>query len=78
MKARNISDKKIEIIQWISAIHDEKLIDELMEIRSSRVPDYPNLSDNEIIKQARVAEEDIKFNRTVSQSEVKKRFGIDD
>ncbi|MEH6408127.1 MAG: hypothetical protein V7767_12680 [Leeuwenhoekiella sp.] len=38
----NLKDKKIELIQWLSTLSDESLIDQLMELRKQEKKDWYN------------------------------------
>ncbi|WP_416444706.1 hypothetical protein ACH3O9_04195 [Leeuwenhoekiella sp. A16] len=38
----NLQDKKIELIQWLSTLSDESLIDQLMELRQQEKKDWYN------------------------------------
>tara|TARA_B100000949_G_scaffold187241_1_gene169700 strand:+ start:79 stop:312 length:234 start_codon:yes stop_codon:yes gene_type:complete len=38
----NLQDKKIELIQWLSTLSDESLIDQLMELRKQEKKDWYN------------------------------------
>jgi hypothetical protein len=39
-KDLNLSIKKIELIQWLSSLEDERVIEKLMEVRTSEANDW--------------------------------------
>ena len=44
----NIQNKKIELIQWVSSIEDESIIEKIVELRKKEVKDWWNsISENE-------------------------------
>ena len=44
----NIQNKKIELIQWVSSIEDESIIEKIVELRKKEDKDWWNsISENE-------------------------------
>lgn len=70
----NLEHKKLELIQWISVVEDEDLIDKMLDVKKHESHDWwDEISDAE--KEAiRRGKEDIKAGRTVPHEEVRKIY----
>lgn len=74
-----ISEKKIDLIFWLSNLQDEEVLDQLESIRkktikSSYQKSLSPLTMEELENRVAEAEEDFKAGRVISQEELKKRI----
>jgi hypothetical protein len=74
-----IAEKKLELISWLSNLHDEGILDQLESVRKkAALEKYQRslspMSIEEFKKGLSEAEEDIKAGRVISQEELKKRI----
>ncbi len=71
-RAMNIHDlqlEKINLINWITRLQDEAIIAKLRKIQSKEnIVDFPSLSDQEIMDQAKLALKQIKEGKTTTQA----------
>jgi short subunit dehydrogenase-like uncharacterized protein len=76
---RTISDKKIDLISWLTNLQDEEVLDQLESIRKKAVQsDYQKslspMTIEEFENRVAEAEKDIMEGRIISQEELKKRI----
>lgn len=74
-----ISEKKIDLISWLTHLQDEEVLEQLESIRKKAVQsDYQKsaspMTMEEFENRVAEAEEDIKEGRIISQEELKKRI----
>ena len=74
-----ITEKKTDLISWLSNLQDEEILDQLESIRKKTVQEYyqkslSTISMEELENRIAEAEEDIKAGRIISQEELKKRI----
>ena len=76
----NILAKKISLIEWITAINDEKIINKIEEIKikssHNKVNVLKEMSIEEFIKRYNKSEKDIEAGNLVAQEDAKKYFVI--
>ncbi len=70
----NIQDKKIELIQWLSTLNDESVIEKILELRDTEKTDWwEGISE----KEKESIEQGIKdadSRKLTSQSEIRKSY----
>lgn len=72
----DITHKKKNLIEWLTNLKDERLVDQLLLIMKHGQA-YPiGLSNEEIRDRLLAAEEDIKYGRVMSQEEVEAKFEL--
>jgi predicted Zn-dependent protease len=74
-----IAEKKLELISWLSNLHDEEILDQLESVRKkAALEKYQKslspMSAEELENSLAEAEEDIQAGRVISQEELKKRI----
>lgn len=74
-----IAEKKLELISWLSNLHDEEILDQLKSVRKkATLEKYQKslspMSMEELENSLAEAEEDIQAGRVISQEELKKRI----
>lgn len=75
MNTSELQSEKISLINCITRLQDEAIIAQLKKIQSKTDDvEYPYLNDEDIIIQAEVAEEEIKFGKTVSHKAAYQEF----
>lgn len=70
----NIQDKKIELIQWLSTLNDESVIEKILELRDTEKTDWwegISAKEKESIEQGI---KDADSGKLTSQSEIRKSY----
>lgn len=70
----NLQNKKIELIQWLSSINDESLIDKLMTLKKKAKADWWNEISNAEKKSLEKGIQDADNGKLTSHSNVKKVY----
>ncbi|MBA4743787.1 MAG: hypothetical protein H2058_00890 [Muricauda sp.] len=70
----NIQDKKIELIQWLSTLNDESIIEKIMKLRESEKANWWKEISNEEKKSIAKGIEDAASGKMESHSNVKKLY----
>ena len=70
----NIQNKKVELIQWLTTLNDESIIQQLIDFRNSQIKDWwKELSDAEI-ESIEKGIQDADEEKIVSHSEARKVY----
>ncbi len=67
----NLQNKKIELIQWLSTLNDQSLIDELMKLRKKEKTDWWNKISEAERQSIEKGIQDAENGKLTSHSEVK-------
>ena len=70
----NLQNKKIELIQWLSTLDDQSLIDKLMKLRKKEKTDWWNEISTDEQKSIEKGIQDADNGRLTSHSNVKKNY----
>ncbi len=70
----NIQNKKIELIQWLSTLNDESIIEKIMKLRESEKIDWWEEISKEEIKSIEEGIRDAKSGKLKSHSEARKLY----
>ncbi|WP_298248411.1 hypothetical protein [uncultured Christiangramia sp.] len=70
----NIQNKKIELIQWLSTLNDESIIEKVMKLRESEKTDWWKEISNEEKKSIEKGIQDADSGKLRSHSEAKKIY----
>lgn len=70
----NIQDKKIELIQWLSTLNDESIIEKIMKLRESEKADWWEEISKEEKKSIEKGMKDVASGRMEPHSNVKKLY----
>ncbi|SFD05476.1 hypothetical protein [Algibacter pectinivorans] len=71
----SLQNKKIELIQWLSTLNDQSLIDKLMKLRETEQADWWNDISESEKKSIEKGIEDADNKKLTSHSEVRKIYG---
>lgn len=71
----DIQDKKIELIQWLSTLNDESIIEKIMKLRESEKVDWWENISNEEKRSIEQGIEDATSGRMKPHSKAKKLYG---
>ncbi len=71
----DIQNKKLELIQWLSTLNDESVIEKLLELRNAEKEDWWDKISMDEKKSIEKGIEDSKAGRLKSHSEAKKLYG---
>lgn len=75
MNIHDLQLEKINLINWITRLQDEAIIAKLRKIQSKEdIVDFPSLSDQEIMDQAKLALKQIKEGKTTTQANFRAEF----
>jgi hypothetical protein len=75
MNTSELQYEKISLINWITRLQDEVIIAQLKKIQSSTEEvEFPYLTEEDIVIQAEVAEQEIKLGKTLSHDDAYKEF----
>ena len=70
----NLQNKKIELIQWLSTLDDQSLIDKLMKLRKKEKTDWWNEISTDEQKSIEKGIQDADNGKLTSHSNVKKHY----
>lgn len=70
----NLQNKKIELIQWLSTLNDQILIDKLMSLRKKEKTDWWNEISNDQKKSIEKGIIDANNGKLTSHQDVKKKY----
>ncbi|MDW5289934.1 hypothetical protein [Formosa sp. PL04] len=70
----NLQNKKIELIQWLSTLEDQSMIDKLMKLRKKEKTDWWNTISKEEQNSIEKGIEDAEKGKLTSHSNVKKHY----
>jgi hypothetical protein len=70
----NLQNKKIELIQWLSTLDDQSLIDKLMKLRNKEKTDWWNEISTDELKSIEKGIQDADNGKLTSHSNVKKIY----
>ena len=70
----NLQNKKIELIQWLSTLDDQSLIDKLMKLRKKEKTDWWNEISTDEQKSIEKGIQDADNGKLTSHSNVKKNY----
>ncbi len=70
----NIQNKKIELIQWLSTLNDESIIEKIMKLRENEKTDWWNEISKEERKSIEKGIQDADSGNLKSHSEAKKTY----
>ena len=70
----NLQNKKIELIQWLSTLDDQSLIDKLMKLRKKEKTDWWNEISTDEQKSIEKGIQDADNGKLTSHSNVKKKY----
>ena len=71
----NIQNKKIELIQWLSTLNDESIIEKVMKLRDNEKTDWWREISKEERKSIEKGIQDADSGKLKSHSEAKKLYG---
>lgn len=73
-----LNEKKIKLIERLLHVSDENIITELLDYFSTEKsePSLGSMTEEELKSRLRESNEDILNGNVISQSEIKKRFGL--
>ena len=71
----NFQNKKIELIQWLSTLNDESIIEKIMKLRESEKTDWWTEISKEEKKSIEEGIQDADSGRLKSHSEARKLYG---
>ena len=70
----NLQNKKMELIQWLSTLNDQSLIDKLMKLRNKERTDWWNEISNAEKKSIEIGIQDADNGKLTSHTNVKKVY----
>ena len=75
MNTSELQYEKISLINWITRLQDEVIIAQLKKIQSTAEDvEFPYLTEEDIVVQAEVAEQEIKLGKTLSHDDAFQEF----
>ncbi len=71
----NIQSKKLLLIEWITALHDSKVLDKLIALQKSKVEDWADKISIDEQEDLEIGLKDFEEGNVIPHSEVKKLYG---